>query len=70
MEAIAGDELPALVATHAAYDARACVAALFETADLYRRLRARHATPGFVPRAAAEAAVIAWLVDRAPSPSI
>ena len=54
VEAIAGDELPALVATHAAYDARAGVAALFETAALDRRLRARHATSGFVPRAAAE----------------
>jgi predicted nucleotidyltransferase len=69
VEAIAGDDLPALRATHAPYDARACVAALFETAELYRRLRARYATPGLVPRAEAEAAVIAWLSALAPSPS-
>ena len=70
VEAVAGDELPALVATHAAYDAHACLAALFETADLYRRLRARHTTPGFVPRAAAEAAVIAWLADLPLTPPV
>lgn len=61
VETIAGDELPALVATHAAYDAGACLAALTRTADLYRRLREERVTSEFVRRAAAEEAVIAWL---------
>jgi hypothetical protein len=61
VETVAGDDLPALRATVSGYDAAGCVAALLATADLYRRLRAHHATPALVRRTAAEEVVVAWL---------
>jgi hypothetical protein len=64
IEARAADAVPALRATLAGHDARACADALAACADLYRSLRdAAPAPPGFVPRAAAEAAARAFLAD-------
>jgi hypothetical protein len=63
LETIATDELPALIATHPAYDRADCGRAILATIELYRQLRDAIAPPTIVRRTEAEHAAVQYLQE-------
>jgi hypothetical protein len=61
VEAVAGADMPLLLATLTGHDARGCLGGLRAAADLYRRLRESYAPATLIRRTAAEDAAVTYV---------